>query len=225
MRGLQAQLSLAAVAFLLGMLLVVQLLAHTRPSEVTGMSAQELSELIETLSSANAQLRVAVADLRNQARDYAAAEAQGESLREVGLADLERVTAFAGQAAVRGQGISMEVSGGIDAVGLNDLINELRNAGAEAIAVEEVRITARSVAVANDDGGGIRIDGAEIATPLTIRAIGHPEGLIAALQRPGGIVAQLEQFIRATIVLRAEERMELPATALDLVPGIAAPIE
>ena len=170
MKRLSAQLSLTVVTLLLGVLLVVQLFAYNRPAEVTDLSAQELSELIETLSSNNRQLRTAVTDLRTQVGEYEAAEAQGASLLDVTTADLERVGAFAGLLPVRGQGIVVEVDGQLDAVALNDLLNELRNAGAEALAVDGVRMTATSVAAEGERA--LEVDGVEIGTSFTIRAIG-----------------------------------------------------
>lgn len=221
MRHLSAQVSLSIVTVLLGMLLVVQLLAFNRPSEITSLSAQELTELIETLATGNRQLRTAVADLRNEVREYEVAEAQGRSLLDVAGADLERAGAFAGMLPVRGQGIVLEVEGQLDAVAVNELLNELRNAGAEALAVDGVRITAGSVAV--DGGEALEIDGVEIGTAFTIRAIGSPEGLLSALDRPGGIKSQLEQFIPARIVARSGDRIEVPATGRDLAPDVALP--
>lgn len=221
MRRPGAQLSLTVVTVLLGMLLVVQIFAYTRPAEITTLSAQELSELIESLGSGNTQLRTTVADLRNQVAEYEAAAAQGASLFDVATADLERVSAFGGMLAVRGQGIVVEVDGRLDAVALNQLINELRVAGTEALAVDDVRITAASVATEGEDA--LEIDDVEIGTEFTIRAIGSPEGLLTALNRPGGIKAQLEQFIQADIRARTADRIQLPATRRDLTPEVAQP--
>lgn len=216
-----AQISLFAVSFLLGTLLVVQLLAHNRPTQLTALSAQELSELIEAVSAQNRALRITAADLSSEVQEYRDAEARGESLLDVTTADLERVHAFAGLAPVRGQGIVVEVDGELDAIALNDLINEMRNAGAEAISVDEVRITAASVAV--EGPRSLEIDGVEIGRSFSIRAIGSPEGLLTTLARPGGTVSVLEQFIRATIRLRADTSLQLPGTERDLLPEYGEP--
>jgi len=155
-----AQVSLVAVAMLIGLLGIGQLRSQARPTEISSLSAQELSTLIETLSTRNRELRTGLADIRDQLREYRLSGSQGESALQVGREDLRRITAFAGLAAVDGQGIVMTVVGDLDAIALNDLINELRNAGAEAIAVDDVRITARSVVVQGPltlevDGQGI----------------------------------------------------------------------
>ncbi len=223
-----AQVSLFGVALLIGLLLVGQLRSQARPRELSTLSPEELSTLIDTLSSRNQQLSAGLADLNEQLRSYRLGESQGDSTLTLQGEDLRRITAFAGLTAVEGQGVLVRVDGSLDAIAVNDLVNELRNASAEAIAVNDVRITARSVAV--QGARALQIDGVEIGRSFTITAIGSPDGLFAALNRPGGIVAQLEQFVSATI--EVEERkaadggtLVVPATRVDLAPTVAMPIQ
>ena len=117
----------------------------------------------------------------------------------------------------------MEVDGDLDAIALNDLVNELRNAGAEAIAVDKVRITARSVATQGPRS--LEIDGVDVGRSFTLRAIGSPDGLLGAMQRPGGIISQLKLFISATIQISQAEAVELPASKASLLPVTGKPIE
>lgn len=223
MRARRAQLSLLAVAVLIGLLGVGQLRSQARPAEISSLSAQELSTLVETLATRNRQLRTGLADIREQLREYRVSGSQGESALQVGREDLRRITAFAGLAAVDGQGIVMTVEGDLDAIALNDLINELRNAGAEAIAVDDVRITARSVAIQGPLA--LQVDGLEVGQRFILRAVGSPDGLLGAMERPGGIISQLKLFIRATIDIRQAGSVQLPATALSLVPETGEPLE
>jgi uncharacterized protein YlxW (UPF0749 family) len=222
-RARRAQLSLLAVAVLIGLLGVGQLRSQARPAEISSLSAQELSTLVETLATRNRELRTGLADIREQLREYRVSGSQGESALQVGREDLRRITAFAGLAAVDGQGIVMTVEGDLDAIALNDLINELRNAGAEAIAVDDVRITARSVAIQGPLA--LQVDGLEVGQRFILRAVGSPDGLLGAMERPGGIISQLKLFIRATIDIRQAESVQLPATALSLVPETGEPLE
>jgi len=222
-RSLAARLSIFAVAILIGVLAVGQLRSQARPTEISSLSAQELSTLVETLTTRNRELRSGLADIREQLREYRLSGSQGESALQVGREDLRRITAFAGLAAVDGQGIVMTVEGGLDAIALNDLINELRNAGAEAIAVDEVRITARSVVVQGPLA--LQVDGVDVGHRFTIRAVGSPDGLLGAMERPGGIISQLKLFISATIEVRQVESVQLPATSLSLLPETGEPVE
>ena len=223
MNGRIAQLSLFLVAVLIGVLGVGQLNSHARSREVSSLSAQELSTLIETLTSRNRELSAGLADIREQLRQYEVSGPQSQSALQVSREDLRRITAFGGLAAVTGQGIVMDVNGSLDAIALNDLVNELRNAGAEALAVDDVRITARSVAVQGPSA--LQIDGVEVARRFTLRAIGSPDGLLGAMQRPGGIISQLKLFISATIEISQANSLQLPASKLSLLPVVGKPVE
>jgi uncharacterized protein YlxW (UPF0749 family) len=211
------------VAVLIGVLGVGQLNSQARPSELNSLSAQELSTLIETLTARNRELRAGLADIREQLREYEVSGPQSQSALQVSREDLRRITAFGGLAAVDGQGIVMEVDGDLDAIALNDLINELRNAGAEAIAVDAVRITARSVAI--EGPRSLEIDGVDIGRRFRLQAIGSPDGLLSAMQRPGGIISQLKLFISATIVISQAQAVQLPASSVSLLPVTGKPIE
>lgn len=223
MQSRVAQATLFAVAMLIGLLGVGQLNSQARPNEVSSLTAPELSTLIETLTARNRELRTGLADIREQLRQYQLSGPQSESALQVSREDLRRISAFGGLAAVDGQGIVMDVDGDLDAIALNDLINELRNAGAEAIAVDDVRVTAGSVAT--EGPRALELDGVEVGQRFTLRAIGSPDGLFGAMQRPGGIISQLKLFIRATIQIRQTETLELPASARSLVPVVGEPVE
>jgi uncharacterized protein YlxW (UPF0749 family) len=223
MQGSVAQATLFAVAMLIGLLGVGQLNSQARPNEVSSLTAPELSTLIETLTARNRELRTGLADIREQLRQYQLSGPQSESALQVSREDLRRISAFGGLAAVDGQGIVMEVDGDLDAIALNDLINELRNAGAEAIAVNDVRVTAGSVAT--EGPSALELDGVDVGERFTLRAIGSPDGLFGAMQRPGGIISQLKLFIRATIQIRQTETLELPASAKTLLPVIGKPVQ
>lgn len=217
-----AQLSLFVVALLIGALLVGQLRSQARPIELASLSPQELSTLIETLSTRNAVLRDGLADLRDQIGEYERAAAQGESSLAIGQEDLQRIRAFGGLTAVEGQGIVIEAEGSFDPIAINDIIQELRNAGADALAVDEIRITARSVAVLGTSA--IEIDGVAIGRAFTITAIGSPDGLKAAFERPEGIKTLLEQSIQARFTVRQDRTLMVPATRRDLAPTAARPV-
>jgi uncharacterized protein YlxW (UPF0749 family) len=214
-----AQLSMSGVALLIGLLLVGQLRSQARPTEISSLSAQDLSTLIETLSDRNRELRSGVSDVNEQLREYRLAQTQGQSALEVSREDLRRIAAFSGQTAVVGQGLILRVNGELDPIAVNDLINELRNAGAEAIAVDQVRITARSVCVLG--AGTLEIDGTRVDRAFTIRAVGDPDGLLTALQRPGGIISQLKLFVNATIDATQSQSVVIPASQQDLEPKVA----
>ncbi len=71
------------------------------------------------------------------------------------------------------------------------VINELKNAGAEAISINDQRLTPNSGIICG--GNIIDINGEKVGAPFVIKAIGLPEQL-AALNRPGGYLATLKEY-------------------------------
>ena len=105
---------------------------------------------------------------------------------------------------------------------IEDLVNELRNAGAEAIAIEDVRVVPGTVI--GGLPGALSVDDTALDDPMTIRAIGTPETLTGSLARAGGIIAQLAATAPdATIDVKEVDRMILPATVRNLVPSHGRP--
>ena len=199
-----AQVSLFAVGLLMGMLLVGQLRSQARPTEISSLSAQELSQLVDTLSrpesrAAHRAERPARHAARVRGRGPAGPERAAGEPR--GPAPHRRLRRPGGG---EGQGISLEVEGDLDAIALNDLLNELRNAGAEALAVDDIRITARSVAVQGPTS--LLIDGVPGRSPL--HAAGHRlAGGPALHHRAAGRHHRRssQQFIDASIVARQSD--------------------
>lgn len=218
-----AQVSLWAVAVVIGVLLVAQLRSQARPIELSSLSAQELSTLVETLATRNVELADGLADIREQIRDYERAELQGQSDLAISEEALQRIAAFGGLLPVEGQGLLIEAEGSFDPTAVNDLIYELRNAGAEAIAIDDIRITASSVAVLGTSA--IEIDGVAIGSTFEVRAIGSPEGLRSALLRPGGILRLYQQSISARFTISMLDEIMVPGTDRDLTPQAAAAVE
>lgn len=81
------------------------------------------------------------------------------------------------------------------------VINELKNAGAEAISVNDQRIVASTAIVC--DGNVVRINGEKIGAPYIIRAIGVPEYLESSLLRPEGYMTRLSRDGVITEVTKA----------------------
>ena len=69
------------------------------------------------------------------------------------------------------------------------VINELKNAGAEAISINDQRLVPTSSIVCG--GNIIEINGEKVGAPFEIKAIGLPEQL-SALSRPGGYLEILK---------------------------------
>ncbi len=213
---------MAVVAGLLGLLVVAQIRGQATEPGLSALSAQELTLLIANLDDRNDQLRTEVATLEKQLTDLAAAKSRGESAVDDLQNDLAKIRAWAGLVAVTGPGVSLTIRGPIAGDGVEDLLNELRNAGAEAVAVADVRVVP-GIVVAGPEGS-LSVADTPLMDGFTITAIGSPQILTGSLTRTGGAIAQLAvRFPEAGITVTPLDAITIPATDRDLRAPDARP--
>jgi uncharacterized protein YlxW (UPF0749 family) len=222
MHRLPNQLTISAVALLLGLLVVVQVRAQAGNAGFAQLSSQDLTVLVANLNARNDQLRREVSTLEDELAALNQNRSRGEESLDELRADLRRVRAHAGLDPVGGPGVTISISGPIDGSGVEELINELRNAGAEAIGVGGVRIV--NGVVVTGAPGAASIGGARLGPLFELSAIGAPDKLTGSLTRSGGVIAQLAATEpQVSLTVTPVDRIELPATARSLVPAHGHP--
>ncbi|HKG56030.1 MAG TPA: DUF881 domain-containing protein [Candidatus Limnocylindrales bacterium] len=215
-------MTVSAVAVLLGILVVVQLRTQSPSAALSGLSAQDLTVLVGNLNAHNEQLRGEVAQLDQQLANLSRTQSSGEGSVDDIRRDLARIRAWTGLEAVAGSGVTVTVSGAIAGQGVQDIVNELHNAGAEAIAIEDVRVVPGTVVAG--PAGGLSVENTPLADPFEILALGSPEALTGSLTRNGGLIAQLSAtYPRALLTVTPVDRLDLPATRRTLVPVYGRP--
>jgi uncharacterized protein YlxW (UPF0749 family) len=223
MRQPRALLAVTTVAFIIGILLVMQLRAQNSAGGLEQLSAADLTVLIANLNDRNALLRDEVADLEADLRGLEATGASGEGNVDRLRSDLSRLRLWSGLEAIEGRGIVVDVRGPITADAVNDLLDELRLAGAEAIAIEDVRVVAGTVV--GGQAADLVVEDEDLGSAFEISAIGSPPALQAILDRPGGIVSRIavgqpDVIVEVTPIVTP---LQLPATRRDLIPDGATP--
>jgi uncharacterized protein YlxW (UPF0749 family) len=215
-------LAIAIVAAILGILVVGQLRGQAAVPGLSDLSAQELTLVMANLSARNDELRTEVAGLEQQASTLDAAKANGATTVDQLRSDLARIRAWSGATGLTGSGVEIDVSGPIGGDAIADLLNELGNAGAEAIAVDDVRVVP-GVVVAGAPGS-LSVDNTALGSSFMIRAIGSPEILLGTLTRAGGVVSQLGvAYPDATISVTPLASIAIPATTRNLIPSHGQP--
>jgi uncharacterized protein YlxW (UPF0749 family) len=144
---------------------------------LVGTDTTTLAFLLDDLHRANDALSAETVDLMQR---KAALQSGGSSAADQELAaEATRLRAIEGLIPVHGPGIVMVVdASGLQALDLQDAVNNLAAAGAEAISVNDHRV-AMGVAV-QQASGGVTIDGALVLPPWTIAVIGDANRLAAA---------------------------------------------
>jgi uncharacterized protein YlxW (UPF0749 family) len=219
---LASRVSIVVVAALLGILAVGQFRGQAGAPALAGLSATDLTQLIANLTTGNDKLRAEITDLRDQATHLTEAHDRGDTTVDELTSDLARIRAWAGLTPVSGQGIAITVRGQVGGDGVEGLINELRNAGAEAISVDGVRIVT-GIVVAGAPGA-LSVENNSIGDAFEIRAIGSPQILTGTLTRTGGVIAQIgATYPDAQLTVTPVDMLTLPATDRTLVPAHGQP--
>ena len=140
-----------------------------------------------------------------------------ESLYEL-VSDLEKYRMWAGALDVQGPGILVTIKDPVMDQYQEDysvitnnfdlllgLVNRLKEAGAEAISINEQRISANTeISLA---GSNININGTATAPPYIVKAIGNPQTLEGAITLRGGIVYTMKMKYNLVVDTEIKENM------------------
>jgi uncharacterized protein YlxW (UPF0749 family) len=205
-------LAVAAMALVLGVLVVSQFRSREAFSRTLQQETPEsLATLIASLNDRNRQLQEEIFDLRLRLERAQSSVSGGRGSLDESERQLAQLRVFSARSPVSGPGIGVRVDGPFDERALSDLVNELRNAGAEAIAVNASRVGPRTW-FGPGSSGTLVVDGIEVRGPWIVRAIGDPEVLYVAMTRTGGIVGQFELIYQRTkFTVGRETSLDLPA--------------
>ncbi|HCF51270.1 MAG TPA: hypothetical protein DER60_13375 [Syntrophomonas sp.] len=219
MRSRNAQITIAIVSLILGILLAIQFKTQENINDT--LMPGRVEELSQSLIEVTKQ------------RDALAEEVQTlsdklQKIRQVdeAMADLQdevmKANMAAGKVAVSGPGVLLTLNdsnrtlqsgenpnyGIVHDYDLLTLVNELRASGAEAIAVNGERLTA--ISEIRCAGTLILVNWARIGPPYEIKAIGDPEMLTSGLNIRGGHLETLK-YLGVQTNLQKADKLELPA--------------
>lgn len=131
--------------------------------------------------------------------EYNKTEATEEETEGLVKNELEQVNLVLGRTDVEGQGITItlqenkDAEAGITSDNLNMIVNELKEAGAEAISINDERIINMSDMVDINESF-IKINGQRIVAPYIIKAIGNQSYLESSLISNGGPVDEMKKI-------------------------------
>jgi len=175
------------------------------------MSGQDWVFMVADLVDSNARLRDETAAIQDQLAQLQGTQGGGTVLESL-VDEVNRLRIANGLIKVSGPGVVVAVAGPVGVMDLQDLINELRNAGAEALAIDGQRFITRSTITS--DGRSILVDGRVVQPPYRLQAIGDAEIMEAALVRPGGLISLLRQLNRElSITIHQETKLTLSESA------------
>jgi uncharacterized protein YlxW (UPF0749 family) len=192
-RATRGQLLAGLLCAVLGFALVVQV-RQNQTQSLSTLRQNELVALLDRISGNSAALDREARRLQTDRDRLRSGAAGSAAAAQAAQERLDVLAILAGTVPAAGPGITLEIADPqrrVSAAILLDTLQELRDAGAEAVQVGQVRVVA-STSFA-DTSDGVQADGQLLDPPYLFRAIGDPDTLSAALAIPGGVLDVLKQ--------------------------------
>ena len=222
-RASRSQLLAGVLCGLLGFALVVQV----RQNQVEGLASLPQAELVRILDQANErteQLRREAAALEATREELLSGSDQQQAALDAAIAAAETQGILSGRLPATWPGIELVVSDPereVPALTLFNVLEALRDAGAEAVQLNDKRLIASSHFV--DTADGVEVDGEVIDPPYRWIAIGDPDTLGPALEIPGGALSAVRNN-GGDGTPRAQDQVEVTATRDVPEPRFATPV-
>jgi uncharacterized protein YlxW (UPF0749 family) len=226
-----------ATLFLLCAILGAMLGLSVRTQQVVRQTSTATDSTISRKQVEDQQRTIAA--LQERINKYEAGVSSSSAQTRAMSDDLKSAKFLAGLTAVKGQGIivtlndskmpySKDIPPGfvpqniIHDTDINQTVNELKTAGAEAISVNDQRLIATSPI--RCAGPTVYINNTMAAPPFVIKAIGDAKTLQAALNISGGEEEQINHFDPAMMKTQISSHLLIPAYSGVIQPKYALPV-
>lgn len=205
------------VFLIMGILLSLQFQAQNRiSSELSMQRTENLIAMVRDLSEKRQKLAAEIVDLNSNLRTQMQSDQDERKLFNSLNDELAKVQTVTGDTALEGHGLNIYIDQTMPIlyVDIIHIVNELWAAGAEAISINDFRVTQNtSVFYAeNEHSMSITVNNNILTYPISIKAIGDPNNLEKGLTIPGGIMDNLALY-KAYPVLSKEESLTVPASS------------
>ena len=205
-KNIKMTISIGCVALILTMLMFTQF-KTVDETDIMAIETMRETELRSEL--ANWKEKYEAVDLELQEREQRISEYKNElnngaNSAELLTAEVKEAETYLGYTDVHGQGIKITLTGydihDVKYDHILELINELKNAGAEAISINDERVISTSY-ITVVEGNKLLIDEKRIAGPYEIKAIGDKKYLESMLTIKGGYIDQVKMYVQVDYTL------------------------
>ncbi len=165
----------------LGFLVSKQIDANIRVDKINSpQNINDVATQVVQVINGNSKLRQDLNQLDQQKAVLLNSSTSKSASDEAVSNEINQLKIITGQTDVSGPGVEIKFTSDLQLTDIVDLINSLRNVGAEAIMINDTRVIA-STPFYESMG----------QAPVTIKAIGDKKVLTNSLERSGGIIEQI----------------------------------
>lgn len=221
------QALVAVLLTLLGFTAAVQVRSTTEAStEFAGARRGDLVQLLDSLGAADQRARQQLADLEQAREELRTSSDRAREAAQAAREEAADLAILSGAAPATGPGVTLTIEDPQGSIGARTILNaveELRDAGAEAIQVNGVaRVVAQTYFA--DTDGGLVIDGETMVPPYVVVAIGDPDTLAPAAQFRGGLTDEVEA-LGGSVQVVPSQAVTVTAVADERSPQYSQPAQ
>lgn len=211
--------SLTVVCLLLGIIIAMQYRSVKVNNTLAVYEQQRVNDLIMELlreQETNEQLTHRIEELQKDLEFYRNdSKSDAETIEKLNE-EILRLEIIAGLKTVKGRGVIVTIEGignaHVDDDNILAVLNELRAADVQALAVNDERIIATSEV--RRAGGYMMVNGRKLLPPYVIKAIADPDNLEGSLKIMDGVVDMLKYY-NLKVEVKKEENVIIPAVRSD----------
>jgi uncharacterized protein YlxW (UPF0749 family) len=189
----RGQAIVAVVLALVACMAVVQVRVNRADDGYQNARREDLIAILDGLGQNTRRLETEITELEARKNTLSSSADKAQTAREQAEQQVRVLGILAGTLPAQGPGVRITLNdpeSKMTSSNLLDAIEELRDAGAEAIQINgTVRVVASTDLV--DDAPGVKVDGVKVASPYVIEAIGESHNLAEAANFPGGLVSEV----------------------------------
>ncbi|MFD6137956.1 DUF881 domain-containing protein [Isoptericola sp. NPDC060257] len=214
-RASRSQVLAGVLCAALGFALVVQV-QQSASDQLSSARQEDLVRLLDEVTDRAQQLGDEVSGLEATRDELESGSGQARSALELAEQRAESEGILSGRLPAQGPGVRVTIQdpgGALKASQMFNVLEELRNAGAEVVELNGVRLVTSTWF--EDEGNAIVVDGTSLSSPYEWTVIGDPETMDRALEIPGGALA--------TVRTAGAEASTAREDAVKITAGISRP--
>lgn len=222
-RATKGQLLAGVLCAVLGFALAVQV-RQTATVNLSTLRQEDLLRILDEATTRGDDLAAEVAALEHERNQLLSDDDTRQAARDAARRSAVAQGILTGRLPAEGPGVTVTIQdpdGTVKPVTLLNFMEELRNAGAEALELNDLRVTASSAFTG--EAGAVVLDGVTISPPYRWKAIGNAETISPALGMPGGAVATVRGN-GGTASVQQEELVTIDSLRTTPDPSYATPV-
>lgn len=199
-----------------GLLLTVQYRTKiAAENALTNQKQEDLVTILKNLDTNKTKLEAELESLSNTKKSLETKAEAGISLNNSLQKQIRQLQIANGTVDIAGPGISITITGDSNIMNydLIDLVNELWISGAEAVAINDMRILDTTTIEQTEDKNHnivITMNGQVLLSPIIITAIGDSATLEKGLTFPGGIIDNLNTLYQVYPQIKKSDTVFIP---------------